>query len=369
MNLRFIPTRVHGILDYVNGSVLLTAPELLRTKDEPRAALVSRLAGGGATASTLMTDFELGAVKAIPMPIHLTLDAVTGALLVGAPWLLGYAKGGPRYWLPHALVGTAEVLAAAATKTEPAYYKAKPQLVDVFRGGLKAKRRSGWSRTGGSRGTRGGAVGLTVSALSAGALILFLLRRTQGDVREEVEEAPEAAEHPVDQEEGAAKDQEEVGAVEEPAEERKRTVREFVRELEEHSASQQEAGASEGTGGESGGAVRDSARRSEESSGDQEGSRSEETAEEEASRTGARDSADEQMTVVGVLAKMGEAFEETGGGRFILSSEGEGNFDLRGKEDELDDVYQQQIQARVVGRIVDEESQPRKMEVDEVEPA
>jgi hypothetical protein len=75
------------------------------------------------------------------------------------------------------------------------------------------------------------------------------------------------------------------------------------------------------------------------------------------------------MTVVGVLAKMGEAFEETGGGRFILSSEDEGNFDLRGKEDELDDVYQQQIQARVVGRIVDEESQPRKMEVDEVEPA
>ena len=210
---------------------------------------------------------------------------------------------------------------------------------------------------------------LTGVAASAGALILFLLRRTQGDVREEVEEAPEAAEHPVDQEEGAAKDQEEVGAVEEPAEERKRTVREFVRELEEHSASQVEAGASEGTGGESGGAVRDSARRSEESSGDQEGSRSEETAEEEASRTGARDSADEQMTVVGVLAKMGEAFEETGGGRFILSSEGEGNFDLRGKEDELDDVYQQQIQARVVGRIVDEESQPRKMEVDEVEPA
>ena len=370
MNLRFIPTRVHGILDYVNGSALLAAPELLRTKDEPRAALVSRLVGGGATASTLMTDFELGAVKAIPMPIHLTLDAVTGALLVGAPWLLGYAKGGPRYWLPHALVGTGEVLAAVATKTKPAYYKAKPQLVDVFRDGLKARRRSGWGRTGSSRGTRGGAVVLTVSALSAGAVILFLLRRTQGDVREEVEEAPEAAEHPVDQEEGAAKDQEEVGAVEEPAEERKRTVREFVRRLEEHSASQQqEAGASEGTGGEPGGAMRDSARKSEESSKDREGGSSEETAEEEASRTGTRDSAGEQMTVVGVLAKMGEAFEETGGGQFILSSEGEGNLDLRGKEDELDDVYQRHIQARVVGRIVDEESQPRKMEVDEVEPA
>jgi hypothetical protein len=52
-----------------------------------------------------------------------------------------------------------------------------------------------------------------------------------------------------------------------------------------------------------------------------------------------------------------------------LPSEDEGNFDLRSKEDELDEVYHQQIQVRVVGRIIDEDSQPRKMEVDEVEPA
>jgi hypothetical protein len=194
-----------------------------------------------------------------------------------------------------------------------------------------------------SERTYGGVVVLALSALGAGALILFLLRRTRGDAREEVEGAPEAAssgveeysspfkeeaepqeavEHPADQEEDVGQAQEEGIIEEEVAEERKRTVREFVRRLEEHSAS----------------------------------------------HAGVRESADEQITVVGVLAKMGEAFEETGGGRFILSSEDEGNFDLRGKEDELDDVYQQQIQARVVGRIVDEESQPRKMEVDEVEP-
>lgn len=140
MNLQFIPTRIHGMLDYVHGSALLAAPELLRTKDEPRAALVSRLAGGGATAYTLMTDFELGAVKAIPMPVHLTLDAASGALLASAPWLFGYAKNGVRYWLPHAFVGIAEVLVAMMSKTEPSYYKAKPELLDVVRGLLKAKR-------------------------------------------------------------------------------------------------------------------------------------------------------------------------------------------------------------------------------------
>ncbi len=389
MGIRFIPTRVHGVLDYVHGAALLAAPELLRTKDESRAVLVSRMAGGGASASTLMTDFELGAVKAIPMPVHLVLDAVSGALLAGAPWLLGYANGGTRYWLPHAFVGVAEVLAAATTKTKPSYYKAKPELVEIFGGLLKAKRGSGWRRIGSSGGAYGGTVWLVAGGLGAGVLILFLLRRTLGDAREEAEGAPdvgdgveeyvgalrtearsqEAVEYPADQEEGAIEDQEQ-GIVQEPAEERKRTVQEFARRLEEHSVDQDEAeDASEKTEAEPGGAVRGSAGSSEESPRDKVGGGSEETAGEEARRTGTRDSAGEQMTIVGVLAKMGEAFEETGGGRFILSSEGEGNFDLRGKEDELDEVYQQQIRAKVVGRIVDEASQPKKMEVDEVEPA
>ena len=316
MGMRFIPTRVHGVLDYVHGAALLAAPELLRTKDEPRATLVSRLAGGGATVSTLMTDFELGAVKVIPVPAHLMLDAVSGALLAGAPWLLGYDKGGTRYWLPHAFVGVAEVFAAAATKTEPSYYKAKPELVDVFRGLLKAKRGSGRRRTGSRGGTNGGAVGLAAGGLGAGALILFLLRRTRGVAREESEEAPEAV----------SSEAEEYGMF-------SRTEAE-PQEAMGHPANQE------------GGAVE---------------------AQEGDAVTG--DSTGEQMTVVGVLAKMGEAFEETGGGRFILSSGDEGNFDLRGKEDELDEVYQQQIRARVVGKIVDEDSQPRKLEVHEVEPA
>jgi hypothetical protein len=113
--------------------------------------------------------------------------------------------------------------------------------------------------------------------------------------------------------------------------------------------------------------VRESVRRSEGSSRSSEESGSEETAEE--GRTGEKAGTGEQLTVVGVLAKMGEAFEETGGGRFILSSETEGNFDLHGKEDELDEIYQQQIQAEVVGRITDEDAQPRIMEVDEVRSA
>jgi hypothetical protein len=265
-------------------------------------------------------------------------------------------------------------------------------------------------------------------AVGLGALIFFLLRRTRGDVRESVErvsetvrssaeeyagtssreaESREAVEHSTDQGGGAAEEavegrrrtvrrfvdrleeerpaDQEQGQEEEEApestredtrEELRSIVRESVRRSEESSRSsgegsaeeQEEKGASEDIREELRNTVRDSVRRSEGSARSSEESGSEETVEEEG-RTGERAGAGEQVTVVGVLAKMGEAFEETGGGRFILSSETEGNFDLHGKEDELDEIYQQQIQAEVVGRITDEDAQPRIMEVDEVRSA
>lgn len=248
-----------------------------------------------------------------------------------------------------------------------------------------------FGRRGARRGGTGygGATGLMLGAAGIGALILFLLRRKQGDVREKVESASEtvksSAEEYVGTSRGEAGSRETVdasagqerGATEEPAEERRRTVRQFANRLEEDSADpaekqpaeREDEGASGDTREELRSIVRDSVRRSEESSGEREEGGSEETAGEETRSTTERDSASGQVTVVGLLAKMGEAFEETGGGQFILSSEDEGNFDLHGKKDELDEIYQQQIQAKVVGRITDEDAQPRIMEVDEVEPA
>jgi hypothetical protein len=133
MGLRIIPTSVHGVLDYVTGSALLAAPELFKLKEVPSAALTPRIAGAGATAYSLMTDYELGAVRLLPMPVHLALDAMSGALLASSPWLLGYAKNGPRYWLPHTLVGASEILAALTTKTQPPRRRAMPGLVESAR--------------------------------------------------------------------------------------------------------------------------------------------------------------------------------------------------------------------------------------------
>ena len=121
MGLRFIPTRVHGVLDYAVGGLLLAAPELFRLKDVPASAMAPRLAGAGAAAYSLVTDYELSPVKLLPMPVHLALDAGSGALLSASPFLFGYARAGTRYWLPHTLVGVLEVLVAAMTQTRPSY--------------------------------------------------------------------------------------------------------------------------------------------------------------------------------------------------------------------------------------------------------
>ena len=237
-------------------------------------------------------------------------------------------------------------------------------------------RRRFWPReTGGGGRGFGGTLGLMVGAVGLGALIFFLLRRTRGDdVSESVESLSETVRSGAEGEAGESPTGQEEATAEGQTEARRRTVRRFVDRLEEQRPADQEEGqieeASEGprkgTREELRSIVRESVRRSEGSSRSSRERGSEETAEEE-ERTGER--AGEQVTVAGVLAKMGEAFEETGGGRFIISSETDGNFDLHGKEDELDEIYQQQIQAEVVGRITDEDVQPRVMEVDEVRSA
>lgn len=114
--MRMIPTQVHGVLDYLTGATLLSLPKVLGLSDVPAPARVLRLAGGSAILYSLLTDYELGVVRLLPMPAHLAIDAASGAFLASSPWLLGFAEEGQRYWLPHVLVGATEMLVAATSR-------------------------------------------------------------------------------------------------------------------------------------------------------------------------------------------------------------------------------------------------------------
>jgi hypothetical protein len=113
-----VSTRTHGIIDYATASALLALPRLLRgATGRSRAAL--SVAGGGILTTALLTDYELGARRRVPMPLHLGLDAATGAALLASPWLLGSRRDGLASWLPHVLAGAGELAAAALTDRAP----------------------------------------------------------------------------------------------------------------------------------------------------------------------------------------------------------------------------------------------------------
>lgn len=81
-----VSTKSHGRLDYLTGTTLLSSPKVLGLEDMPSSSRALKLAGGGAIAYSLLTDYELGVAKLLPMPIHLALDAASGALLTSLPW-------------------------------------------------------------------------------------------------------------------------------------------------------------------------------------------------------------------------------------------------------------------------------------------
>lgn len=114
--MRFVPTRLHGIIDYVVGAILMASPYVLGFADGGAAEFVPVALGLAAILYSLFTDYELGAVRAIPMPMHLGLDAASGVLLAASPWLFGFAG---QVYLPHLLFGLFEIAASLITRTRP----------------------------------------------------------------------------------------------------------------------------------------------------------------------------------------------------------------------------------------------------------
>jgi hypothetical protein len=66
---------------------------------------------------TILTDFEVGLVRKLPMKTHLSVDFFIGLFLALSPWLFGFAD----YiaW-PHVVFGVFSIIASITTHTVPA---------------------------------------------------------------------------------------------------------------------------------------------------------------------------------------------------------------------------------------------------------
>lgn len=120
--MRFIPTKVHGILDYLVGGVLVSAsPWLFDFADGGAETWVPVAMGAGAILYSLMTDYELGAVRTLSMRAHLMIDRVWGLLLGASPWLFGFAHN---VQAPHLAFGAFAIVASLITKRTPEHHAA-----------------------------------------------------------------------------------------------------------------------------------------------------------------------------------------------------------------------------------------------------
>jgi len=102
-------TLIHGVADYMMAALLLVAPWLFGFSHDPVAASCTLGFGLTTIGYSLFTDYELAARRLIPMPAHLALDAVCGGLLIGAPFMMGFAH---TTWVPHLVMGCVECGAA-----------------------------------------------------------------------------------------------------------------------------------------------------------------------------------------------------------------------------------------------------------------
>jgi SPW repeat len=114
--MRFIPTRVHGVVDYAMGLLLIVAPWLFGFAAWGAETWVPAILGIGAIGYSFFTDYELGLIRALPMRTHLILDVGFGVFLAASPWIFGFAD---LVYLPHLILGLVAIAAALTTRTTP----------------------------------------------------------------------------------------------------------------------------------------------------------------------------------------------------------------------------------------------------------
>lgn len=116
--VRVIPSRVHGIIDYITGIALVLAPTIFGFEDEGGAAVwIPRLIGIMILVQSLLTAYEWGVFHLLPFNVHLAMDYMAALLLAASPFIFGFYDNPANVWMPHVIVGISELAIALLTDT------------------------------------------------------------------------------------------------------------------------------------------------------------------------------------------------------------------------------------------------------------
>jgi len=111
--MQLFSTRTHGILDFVSAGTLLVLPRMLGWSERVTRLLTN--AALGTVGYSLLTRYEFGLFKVLPMKAHLLLDGMSGAMLCAIPLMFADEET----TVKAALVGLGlfEITAALTTET------------------------------------------------------------------------------------------------------------------------------------------------------------------------------------------------------------------------------------------------------------
>jgi hypothetical protein len=119
--VRFLPTKIHEVLDYIVGIALILAPNIFQFSSNATASWIPRVLGVVLIVYSLFTNYEWGVVKVVEMPYHLVIDLVASIFLAISPFIFGFYRESANVWLPHLIVGIAVILVVIVTQTQPGY--------------------------------------------------------------------------------------------------------------------------------------------------------------------------------------------------------------------------------------------------------
>jgi SPW repeat-containing protein len=114
-----IPSRIHGLLDYLVAVFLIVCPWIFGFADGGAAQWTPIVLGIATIIYSALTNYELGISKLISFRTHLFLDLINGIILATSPWIFGFHLW---IYLPHLILGLME-LAVVAMSSRKAFTK------------------------------------------------------------------------------------------------------------------------------------------------------------------------------------------------------------------------------------------------------
>lgn len=112
--MRFLPTRIHAVFDYVLGVVLAIFPSVTSLHQGGLIEWGPTVLGAILILYSMLTNYEMSVLRLISIKLHLVLDAVGGVALIALAVVDGSSRA---IWLPLLVLGMIEIGSSLVTRT------------------------------------------------------------------------------------------------------------------------------------------------------------------------------------------------------------------------------------------------------------